>query len=115
MCCVVVVASAIGNVLSGFKTLQIEECLHPFSTGIGSSTRDQDSESYTIKVSLTCTYYLMANSHICLACIVTVVEVHSLAMVFESKAMKSLNTVGSETTFWSDILMRLLGHFVEET
>ena len=56
----------------------------------------------------------MTDYHICFACIVIVMKVHSLALIFESKAMGSLYAVGSALSFRSDILMRLLGHILEE-
>ena len=42
------------------------------------------------------------------------VEVHSFATIFEGKAVKPFNTVGSETTLWSDILLRFFGHFLKK-
>ena len=56
----------------------------------------------------------MTDCHVCFACIVIVMKVHSLASIFESKAMESLYAVGSASSFRSDILMRLLGHILEE-
>ena len=52
--------------------------------------------------------------HICFACIVIVMKVHSLVLIFESKAMESLYAVGSTSSFRSNILMWLLGHILEE-
>ena len=45
------------------KEINLSIYLHPFSTCIEFSIRDQDSESYTIKVSLTFIYYLAADRH----------------------------------------------------
>ena len=87
------------------KEINLSIYLHPFSTCIEFSIRDQDSESYTIKVSLTFIYYLAADRHICLACIVTMMKNQSLPTIFESKAMKPLNAVGSEMALWSNIFM----------
>ena len=56
----------------------------------------------------------MADCHICFACIVVMMEVHSLATVFESKTMESLNAVGCASSLRSDIFMWLLGHLLEE-
>ena len=58
----------------------------------------------------------MTDRHVCFACIVItcMMEVHSLATIFESKAMESLYTIGSASSLGSDILMQLLGHLLAE-
>ena len=52
MYCVAVVVSAICYALLRLNSLHIKGYPHPFSIGTGFSTLDQDSRSYTIKVSI---------------------------------------------------------------